>query len=141
MYGEIVPLDWIPGTEGREAQVRRVPLGPIVGISPFNFPLNLVAHKVAPALAAGNPIIIRPASQTPVSALGSAEVIAESGGQKARSVLCPAPRTMPRHSFGRSDSHVDLHRQSGSGVVVEKPGWAQARHAGAGRQRRCHRAS
>ena len=78
IYGEVVPLDWIPGTEGREAQIRRVPLGPIVGISPFNFPLNLVAHKVAPALAAGNPIILRPASQTPVSALKLAEVISAS---------------------------------------------------------------
>ena len=72
-------MDWVPGTEGREAQVRRVPLGPIVGISPFNFPLNLVSHKVAPALAAGNSIILRPASQTPVSALKLAEVISASG--------------------------------------------------------------
>ncbi len=79
IYGEIVPLDWLPGTEGREAQVRRVPLGPIVGITPFNFPLNLVAHKVAPALAAGNPIIIRPASQTPISALRLGEVVLEAG--------------------------------------------------------------
>ena len=60
IYGEIVPLDWLPGNEGRTAHVRRVPLGPIAGISPFNFPLNLVAHKVAPALAAGNPIVLRP---------------------------------------------------------------------------------
>ena len=79
IYGEVIPLDWIPGTEGREAQVRRVPLGPIVGISPFNFPLNLVAHKVAPALAAGNPIILRPASQTPISALKLAEIVSASG--------------------------------------------------------------
>lgn len=79
IYGEIVPLDWIPGTEGREAHVRRVPLGPIVGISPFNFPLNLVAHKVAPALAAGNSIILRPASQTPISALKLAEIVSASG--------------------------------------------------------------
>lgn len=79
IYGEVVPLDWIPGTEGREAQIRRIPLGPIVGISPFNFPLNLVAHKVAPALAAGNPIVLRPASQTPVSALKLAEVVSGSG--------------------------------------------------------------
>ncbi len=78
-YGEIVPLDWLPGTEGREAQIRRVPLGPVVGISPFNYPLNLVAHKVAPALAAGDPIILRPASQTPVSALKLAEIISASG--------------------------------------------------------------
>src|SRR4051812_47912671 len=75
IYGEIVPLDWLPGNEGRIAHVRRVPLGPIAGITPFNFPLMLVAHKVAPALAAGNPIVIRPASQTPVSSLKLARIV------------------------------------------------------------------
>jgi len=75
IYGEIVPLDWLPGNEGRRAEVRRVPLGVIAGISPFNFPLNLVAHKVAPALAAGNPILLRPASQTPLAALKLAEIV------------------------------------------------------------------
>ena len=65
IYGEIVPLDWLPGNEGRRAEIRRVPLGVIAGISPFNFPLNLVAHKVAPALAAGNPILLRPAPGRP----------------------------------------------------------------------------
>ena len=79
IYGEIVPLDWLPGNEGRQAHVRRVPLGPIAGITPFNFPLNLVAHKVAPALAAGCPIVLRPASQTPVTALKLAEIVLESG--------------------------------------------------------------
>ncbi|MEJ2598219.1 MAG: aldehyde dehydrogenase family protein [Anaerolineales bacterium] len=79
IYGEIVPLDWLPGSEGRVAHVRRVPLGPVVGITPFNFPLNLVAHKVAPALAAGDPIIIRPASQTPISALKLARVVLDAG--------------------------------------------------------------
>ena len=77
--GEIVPLDWAPGMEGRIAHVRRVPLGPVVGITPFNFPVNLVAHKVAPALAAGNPIVIRPASQTPASALRLGEIVLEAG--------------------------------------------------------------
>ncbi len=79
IYGEIVPLDWIPGTEGRVAHVQRVPLGPVAGITPFNFPINLVAHKVAPALAAGDPIIIRPASQTPISALKLGEIVLQSG--------------------------------------------------------------
>ncbi len=79
IYGEVVRLDWIPGTEGREAEVRRVPLGPVVGISPFNFPINLVAHKVAPAMAAGDSIVLRPASQTPVSALKLAELVHDSG--------------------------------------------------------------
>lgn len=78
IYGEVVNLDWIPGTEGRQAEVRRVPLGPVAGISPFNFPINLVAHKVAPAIAAGDPIVLRPASQTPVSALKLAEIVSQT---------------------------------------------------------------
>src|SRR5438105_1165054 len=90
IYGEIVPLDWIPGTERRVAHVRRVPLGPIVGITPFNFPLMLVAHKVAPALAAGNPIIIRPASQTPVSSLRLAEIVLEAGWPEAAIAVVPS---------------------------------------------------
>lgn len=89
IYGEIVPLDWLPGTEGRIGYVRRVPLGPVVGITPFNFPLNLVAHKVAPALAAGNPIILRPASQTPVSSLKLAEVVLEAGWPQAGIAIVP----------------------------------------------------
>jgi len=79
IYGEIVPLDWLPGNEGRVGHVRRVPLGPVAGITPFNFPLNLVAHKVAPALAAGDPIVLRPASQTPVSSLKLARIAVEAG--------------------------------------------------------------
>jgi acyl-CoA reductase-like NAD-dependent aldehyde dehydrogenase len=79
LYGEIVPLDWIPGNDGRTAHVRRVPLGPVAGITPFNFPLMLVAHKVAPALAAGDPIVLRPASQTPVSSFLLAQIVLEAG--------------------------------------------------------------
>ena len=90
IYGEIVPLDWLPGTEGRVAHVRRVPLGPIAGITPFNFPLNLVAHKVAPALAAGCPIVIRPASQTPVSALKLAEIALEAGWPEEAFAVVPS---------------------------------------------------
>ena len=84
IYGEVVPLDWLPGNEGRWAQVRRVPLGPIAGITPFNFPLNLVAHKVAPALAAGNPILLRPASQTPLTALDARADRARGGLARGR---------------------------------------------------------
>jgi acyl-CoA reductase-like NAD-dependent aldehyde dehydrogenase len=79
IYGEIVQLDWLPGAENRVAHIAHVPLGPIVGIAPFNFPLNLVAHKVAPAMAAGNSIILRPASATPLSALKLGEIILEAG--------------------------------------------------------------
>ena len=77
--GEVVPLDWTPQTESFLGMVRRFPVGPIIGITPFNFPLNLVVHKVAPALAAGNPILIKPAPQTPLTALLLGEVALEAG--------------------------------------------------------------
>ncbi len=77
--GEVVPMDWTPGTESYLGIVRRFPIGPILGITPFNFPLNLVAHKVAPALAAGNPIVIKPAPQTPLTALLLGEIVLDSG--------------------------------------------------------------
>jgi len=79
MGGELLPLDWLSGSENRWAIVRRFPIGPILGITPFNFPLNLVAHKVAPALASGNPIIIKPAPQTPLSALRLGEIVHHAG--------------------------------------------------------------
>lgn len=77
--GEVLPLDWMAGSENRWALIRRFPIGPILGITPFNFPLNLVAHKVAPALAAGNPILIKPAPQTPLSALALGEMVVRAG--------------------------------------------------------------
>lgn len=77
--GELIPLDLMPGSEGRVGITRRLPVGPILGISPFNFPLNLVAHKIAPALAAGNTIILKPAPKTPLTALLLAEIIASAG--------------------------------------------------------------
>ncbi len=91
IYGEVVPLDWLPGTEGRTGYIQRVARGPVVGISPFNFPLNLVAHKVAPALAAGNPIILRPATQTPVSSLKLAEVVLAAGWPEGGIAVIPCP--------------------------------------------------
>jgi len=75
--GEILPLDLLPQTKNRWGVVRRFPLGIIAGISPFNFPLNLVAHKVAPALAAGNSFLCRPASQVSSTALLLDELIRE----------------------------------------------------------------
>ena len=77
--GDVIPLDWMPGTDSHLGIMRRVPIGPILGITPFNFPLNLVAHKVAPALAAGNPILIKPAPQTPLTALVLGEIALEAG--------------------------------------------------------------
>ena len=73
--GEQLPLDLEQSSKGRWALIKRFPIGPILGISPFNFPLNLVCHKVAPALASGNTIILKPASQTPLSALRLAQEI------------------------------------------------------------------
>jgi acyl-CoA reductase-like NAD-dependent aldehyde dehydrogenase len=76
--GQVQRLDTDPTAEGRLALVRRVPRGPVLGISPFNFPLNLVAHKVAPALAVGAPIIVKPAPRTPLSALLLGELLSET---------------------------------------------------------------
>jgi acyl-CoA reductase-like NAD-dependent aldehyde dehydrogenase len=90
IYGEIVPLDWQTGNEGRVAEIYRVPLGVVSGITPFNFPLNLVAHKVAPALAAGDPILLRPASQTPVSALMLGELVLAAGWPEGGIAVLPS---------------------------------------------------
>src|SRR3989338_3186354 len=79
MLGEYIPLDISERSKNRTAIHKRFPIGPILGISPFNFPLNLVVHKVAPAIASGNPIIIKPASKTPLTALLLGKVISESG--------------------------------------------------------------
>lgn len=79
LEGELIPLDIMAGAEGRLGLVRRFPVGVVLGVSPFNFPLNLVAHKVAPAMACGCPIIIKPASKTPLSALMLGRIITEAG--------------------------------------------------------------
>jgi acyl-CoA reductase-like NAD-dependent aldehyde dehydrogenase len=77
--GETIPLDLAPHSEKRFAIVRRFPIGPILAITPFNFPLNLVAHKIAPAIASGNTVVLKPAPQTPLMALILGEIILESG--------------------------------------------------------------
>jgi acyl-CoA reductase-like NAD-dependent aldehyde dehydrogenase len=122
--GEIVSLDWLPGNEGREGFVRRVPLGPVAGITPFNFPLNLVAHKVAPALASGDPVIIRPATQTPVSALKLGRIAIDAGWPKeAFSVV---PSTTKDASPLIEDERITLLSFTGSPAV----GWDLKRRAG-----------
>jgi acyl-CoA reductase-like NAD-dependent aldehyde dehydrogenase len=89
--GELLRLDTEATAGGRLGVVRRFPLGPVLGIAPFNFPLNLVCHKVGPSLAVGNPIIVKPASATPLTALLLGEVLVEAGAGDAISVLtCPA---------------------------------------------------
>ena len=79
LAGEMVPMDASQAGEGKLAFTRRVPIGVVGAISPFNFPLNLVAHKIAPALAAGCAVVLKPASQTPLSALLLAELEHEAG--------------------------------------------------------------
>jgi len=77
--GDLVPIDITPGNEEMFGIAKRFPLGVVMGISPFNFPLNLVAHKIAPAIASGNAMILKPASQTPLSALMLGEIVTEAG--------------------------------------------------------------
>ena len=77
--GELLPLGAKPDGEGRTGLLRRFPIGPVAAISPFNFPLNLVAHKVAGALAAGNTVVLKPASQTPMSAVMLGRIALEAG--------------------------------------------------------------
>jgi acyl-CoA reductase-like NAD-dependent aldehyde dehydrogenase len=79
LTGETVPMEASPAGEGKLAFTIRLPIGVIGAISPFNFPLNLVAHKIAPALAAGCPVVLKPAATTPLSALFLAELEAEAG--------------------------------------------------------------
>src|SRR6202521_1321268 len=79
IHGEYLPLDWQEYTAGRWGIVRRFPLGPIAGITPFNFPLNLVAHKLAPAIAAGCSMVLKPAPQTPLTAMLLAEAVQQAG--------------------------------------------------------------
>ncbi len=77
--GELIPIDWTKDGENRLGLVRRFPLGVILCIAPFNYPLNLACHKVAPAIAAGNAIILKPASATPLSGLLLGEMLLEAG--------------------------------------------------------------
>lgn len=79
IHGETVPLDATPGVTGKLGFTLRVPCGVVAAISPFNFPLNLTAHKVAPAIAAGNAVVIKPPTATPLSALKLTEALLEAG--------------------------------------------------------------
>jgi acyl-CoA reductase-like NAD-dependent aldehyde dehydrogenase len=87
--GEVVPIDTIATGKGKSAFTKRIPRGVVYGITPFNFPLNLVGHKVAPALAAGNSIIIKPSQRTPLTALLLGEVFMESGLPKSALQIVP----------------------------------------------------
>lgn len=122
--GELLPLDLTAASEGRWAVVRRFPLGPIAGITPFNFPLNLVAHKVAPAIASGNSIVLKPATQTPLTALTLAVIFHEAGLPAGGfNVLPCAPKTAEALA---TDDRLKLLTFTGSPAV----GWALKQKAG-----------
>ncbi len=90
--GEVMPLDISPRARGYSGMWKRVPIGPCSFISPFNFPLNLAAHKVAPALAVGCPFVLKPASLTPIGALVIGEVLAETDLPKGAFSVLPCSR-------------------------------------------------
>jgi len=124
IYGEYLPLDWQETTAGRWGIVRRFPVGPIFGITPFNFPLNLVAHKVAPAIAAGCSIIIKPAPQTPLTALLLAEIVEQAGWPDgALSVL---PLSNEDAGLLVADERIKMISFTGSAAV----GWDIKRRSG-----------
>jgi acyl-CoA reductase-like NAD-dependent aldehyde dehydrogenase len=87
--GESIPLDLTEGNEGRWGLVQRFPRGPILAITPFNFPLMLVAHKLGPAIAAGCPVLLKPAPQTPFTALALGEVILKAGWPEEALAVLP----------------------------------------------------
>ena len=124
IYGEYLPLDWQESTAGRWGIVRRFPLGPIAGITPFNFPLNLVAHKVAPAIACGCTMVLKPAPQTPLSALLLAEAIQQAGWPDG--ALNVLPLSNEDASVLVTDERLKLISFTGSAAV----GWDIKRRAG-----------
>lgn len=89
---EYISLDWTPAGKGREGLVKYFPAGIVAGISPFNFPLNLAVHKIAPAIAAGCPIILKPATSTPLSTLELAKIIDRTSLPKGAVSIIPMDR-------------------------------------------------
>lgn len=89
--GDVVPFDAVPGGRNRQGYSVKVPLGIILAITPFNFPLNLAAHKVAPAMAAGNPFILKPASVTPIADLMLGRIVLEAGFPPEAVSVLPGP--------------------------------------------------
>src|SRR5262249_33280015 len=124
LAGEMIPMDASAAGAGKLAFTIRVPVGIVAAISPFNFPLNLVAHKVAPALAAGCPVVLKPAPATPLTALLLAELTAEAGLPAGwLSVVCG-----PAQEIGDvlvEDDRVKALTFTGSGPV----GWSLRQRA------------
>ncbi|KAB1923694.1 aldehyde dehydrogenase family protein [Micromonospora noduli] len=113
--GELQRLDTDPAAGGRIALVRRVPRGPVLGITPFNFPLNLVAHKVAPAIAVGAPIIVKPAPATPLTALLLGELLAETDLPAGMFSVLPLPNDRAAELV--TDPRLPVVSFTGSGPV------------------------
>ncbi len=124
IYGEYLPLDWQEFTAGRWGIVRRFPLGPMAGIAPFNFPLNLVAHKVAPAIASGCTMVLKPAPQTPLTALLMAEAVQQAGWPDG--ALNVLPLSDDDAGLLVTDERLKLISFTGSAAV----GWEIKRRAG-----------
>jgi len=122
--GEMIPVDAVPHGGGRTGLVRRAPLGALVGISPFNFPLNLSAHKVAPAIAAGCSMVLKPASQTPMSAMMLGALAREAGLPDGALTVVPAGRKAADRLI--PDERFKLLSFTGSAEV----GWAMKARAG-----------
>jgi acyl-CoA reductase-like NAD-dependent aldehyde dehydrogenase len=122
--GDLIPLDLAPHGKGRVAILRRFPIGPVAAISPFNFPLNLSAHKLAPAIAAGNPIVLKPATKTPLSALFLASALEEAGLPKGALSVLPMSRQLGDVLV--TDERFKLLTFTGSSSV----GWGMKARAG-----------
>jgi acyl-CoA reductase-like NAD-dependent aldehyde dehydrogenase len=127
--GEVQPLDISPRARGYQGMWKRVPIGPCSFVSPFNFPLNLAAHKIAPALAVGCPFVMKPASRTPLGAIIIGEVLAETDLPKGAFSILPAHRegadlftTDPRLKLlsftGSPEVGWDLKARAGKKKVV-----------------------
>jgi acyl-CoA reductase-like NAD-dependent aldehyde dehydrogenase len=124
IYGEVMPLDISPRAAAYQGMWKRVPIGACSFISPFNFPLNLAAHKVAPALAVGCPFVLKPASMTPIGALIIGEVLAETDLPRGAFSILPASRDGA--GLFTTDDRLKLLSFTGSPAV----GWDLKARAG-----------
>jgi acyl-CoA reductase-like NAD-dependent aldehyde dehydrogenase len=124
MTGEVQPLDISPRAKGYQGIWKRVPIGPCSFISPFNFPLNLAAHKIAPAIAVGCPFVMKPASRTPLGAIIMGEVLAETDLPKGAFSILPAHREGA--DLFTTDERLKLLSFTGSPAV----GWDLKARAG-----------
>ncbi|HEY8239601.1 MAG TPA: aldehyde dehydrogenase family protein [Candidatus Limnocylindrales bacterium] len=124
MYGETIPLDLMPSSKGRMGITRRFPIGPVAAISPFNFPLNLAAHKLAPAIAAGCSIVLKPPSKDPLTMLTVAEIVDGVGLPAGAVSILPMTRELGDRMV--ADDRFKLLSFTGSPSV----GWRMKERAG-----------